>query len=503
MREVSTTGWVSLLPEVQAFLATPRKLYIGGKWQPAASGRTFATLNPSTGEILAEVAAGDRLDVDRAVHAARAAFDGPWRHTITPAERSKLIWRLADLIDARADILAQLDSLDNGKPFTKALTSDVPLSAQHFRYYAGWPTKIEGSTIPTNSYGLFNYTVREPIGVCGLIVPWNYPLLMAVWKIAPALAAGNCIILKPAEQTPLSALYLATLFEEAGFPPGVFNVVTGLGETAGAALVEHHGVDKIGFTGSTEVARKILRASVGNLKRVSLELGGKSPAVIFADADLEQAIPGATWALMGNNGQSCTAGSRLYIERPVFDQVIEGIADEMSRITVGPGMRLPAPDLGPVISQEQLERVLGYVKEGYQSGGQTVIGGRRLGGALASGFFMEPTLFTHVHDQMRIVREEIFGPVLCAMPFDDPAEIAARANDTDYGLAAGFWTRDLGKAHQLASDLRAGTVWINTWGDTDPASPFGGYKQSGHGREMGKEAIDLYTEVKSVWVRYR
>jgi acyl-CoA reductase-like NAD-dependent aldehyde dehydrogenase len=502
MREVSTTGEVSLLPEVQAFLNSPRSLYIGGQWQAAASGQTFQTINPSTGGNLAGVAAGDRADVERAVQAARAAFDGPWRRTLTPAERSRLIWRLADLIDAHAAALAQLDALDNGKPFSKALASDVPLSAAHFRYYAGWPTKIEGSTIPTNSPGLFNYTVREPIGVCGLIVPWNYPLLMASWKIAPALAAGNCIILKPAEQTPLSALYLATLFEEAGFPPGVFNVVTGFGETAGAALVEHPGVDKIGFTGSTEVARKILRASTGNLKRVSLELGGKSPAVVFADADLEKAIPGAAWALMGNNGQSCTAGSRLYIERPVFDQVIEGIADEMSRITVGPGMRLPAPDLGPVISQEQMERVLGYVEAGYRSGAQTVIGGKRMGGVLANGFFIEPTLFTHVDDQMPIVREEIFGPVLCALSFDDPAEIAARANDTDYGLAAGFWTRDLHKAHQLASELRAGTVWINTWGDTDPASPFGGYKQSGHGREMGRDAMDLYTEVKSVWVRY-
>ncbi len=502
MTVASTQNWVSLLPEVQTVLSQVGQLYIGGHWRPAASGETFTTFNPSTGEALAQVAAGDRQDIDHAVRAARAAFDGAWRHTLTPAERSKLIWRLADLIDANADILAQLDALDNGKPYAKARTSDVPLSAEHFRYYAGWPTKIEGATIPTNTAGMLNYTLREPIGVCGLIVPWNYPLLMASWKIAPALAAGNCIILKPAEQTPLSALFLATLFEQAGFPPGVFNVVTGFGETAGAALVEHPGVDKIGFTGSTEVARKIVRASTGNLKRVSLELGGKSPAIIFADADLEQAVSGATWALFGNNGQSCTAGSRLYIERPVFDEVVEGIAEEMAKIRIGPGMQLPTPDLGPVISSEQMERVLGFIDGGYRDGGQTVLGGRRIGGELQNGYFIEPTLFIHVDDQLRLVREEVFGPVLCALPFDDPAEIAARANDTDYGLAAGFWTRDLRKAHQLAAELRAGSIWINTWGDTDPASPFGGYKQSGHGREMGKDAIDLYTEVKSVWVRY-
>ncbi len=502
MVDASSSEWIQLLPEVQAFVSRVGKHYIGGHWLPSTSGETFTTYNPSTGEPLAQVAAGDRADVERAVKAAQAAFNGPWRRALTPAERGKLLWRLADLIEAHTDILAQLDSLDNGKPYEKARTSDVPLSAEHFRYYAGWTTKIEGSNIPTNTSGMLNYTVREPIGVCGLIVPWNYPLLMASWKIAPALAAGNCVILKPAEQTPLSALYLATLFEEAGFPPGVFNVITGFGETAGAALVDHAGVDKIGFTGSSEVARKIVRASAGNLKRVSLELGGKSPAIVFADADLEQAIPSAAWALFGNNGQSCTAGSRLYIERSVFDEVIEGIAEELAAIKIGPGMSLPAPDLGPLISAEQMERVLGYIDAGYQDGGQTVLGGQRIGGELQHGYFIEPTLFIHVHDQLQLVREEIFGPVLCAMPFDDPSEIVARANDTEYGLAAGFWTRDLRKAHQLAAELRAGTIWINTWGDTDPASPFGGYKQSGHGREMGKEAIDLYTEVKSVWVRY-
>ena len=487
--------------EVEAFLASEKRLYIDGDWQPATSGKTFVTHDPSTGAELARVAEGDAADIDRAVLAARKAFDdGPWRNQLTPSERGKLIWRLADLIEQRADILAQLDALDNGKPLSVARASDVPLSAEHFHYYAGWASKIEGATIPVNTSGMFNYTIKEPIGVCGLIVPWNYPLLMAAWKIAPALAAGNCIILKPAEQTPLSGLYLAQLFEEAGFPPGVFNVITGFGEGAGAALTAHHGVDKIGFTGSAEVARKILTASLGNLKRVSLELGGKSPNIVFADADLEQAIVGSTWAIFGNLGQSCTAGSRLYIQKPIFDKVIAGMADEAQKIRVGPGMSVDKPDLGPIVSDEQLGKVMGYIEEGLAGGGQAVTGGKRVGGALANGYFMEPTIFTHVNDDMRLVREEIFGPVVCAMPFDDPDEIVRRANDTDYGLAAGFWTTDVRKAHRIAAKLKAGTVWINTWGDAEAASPFGGYKQSGHGREMGKEGIDLYTETKSVWI---
>jgi acyl-CoA reductase-like NAD-dependent aldehyde dehydrogenase len=325
---------------------------------------------------------------------------------------------------------------------------------------------------------------------------------MASWKIAPALAAGNCLILKPAEQTPLSALYLAQLFEEVGFPPGVFNVVTGYGETAGAALVEHPNVNKIGFTGSASTARTIIRSSAATLKRVSLELGGKSPNIIFADADLDNAITGATWAIFGNNGQSCTAGARLYIQRPVFDRVIEGMANETQKIRVGMGMQCEQPQLGPVISPEQLNTIMGYIQNGYDSGGRILIGGSRMGGELESGYFVEPTIFVNVRDEMKLVQEEIFGPVVCAMPFDDPDEIFRRANDTLYGLAAGFWTRDLQKAHRVAAKLQAGTIWINTWGNTDAASPFGGYKQSGYGREMGKEAIDLYTEVKSVWVKY-
>jgi acyl-CoA reductase-like NAD-dependent aldehyde dehydrogenase len=494
-------SYVEILPDVRGFLEKELRLYVGGEWVAAHNGQTFETFDPSSGQLLARVPAAQGEDVDRAVRAARRTFDsGLWHLRMTPAERGRLIWRLADLIEARAPIFAQLDSLDNGKPYSRVQTVDVPLSAEHFRYYAGWTTKLEGATIPVSTPGMFNYTVREPVGVCGLIVPWNYPLLMASWKIAPALAAGNCIILKPAEQTPLSALYLAQLFEEAGFPPGVFNVLTGIGEVTGAALVEHPGVNKIGFTGSVSVAKHIIRNSAETLKRVSLELGGKSPNIIFADADLDQAVVGATWAIFGNNGQSCTAGARLYVQRGVFDRVVEGMAEQTRSIRLGAGMQTQQPDLGPVVSQEQMNTVMSFIEDGYTSG-RALTGGKRMGGALADGYFIEPTIFVGVPEGARIVREEIFGPVVCAMPFDEPDEILRAANDTPYGLAAGLWTRDLQTAHRFAARLQAGTVWVNTWGDTDAASPFGGYKQSGHGREMGKEALDLYTEVKSVWMR--
>jgi acyl-CoA reductase-like NAD-dependent aldehyde dehydrogenase len=493
--------YIPLLPEVEAFLADPLLPYIDGRSLPPLSEQTFETIDPSTGQTLALVGRAQKEDADLAVRAARNAFDeGEWWLKMSPADRSRCIWRLAELIEQHAPILAQLDSLDNGKPVETTRTVDVPLSAGHLYYYAGWCTKIEGSTIPVNQQHMFNYTLREPVGVVGLICPWNYPLLMATWKFAPALAAGNCVILKPAEQTPLSALYVAKLTEEAGFPPGVFNVLPGFGEEAGAALVEHHGVDKIGFTGSAEVARRIVRGSVGNLKRVSLELGGKSPNIVFADADLEKAAVGSTWAIFGNNGQSCTAGARLYIERKVFDQVIDGMLQETQKIRVGPGMGKQQPNLGPVVSDEQLRRVMGFIEEGLEQGAQAAAGGHRMGGELASGYFIEPTIFTGVNDNLRIARDEIFGPVVCAMPFDDVGEIVNRANDTDFGLAAGLWTTDVRKAHTLARALRAGTIWINTWGNTEAGSPFGGYKQSGYGREMGKEAIDLYTEVKSVWI---
>jgi acyl-CoA reductase-like NAD-dependent aldehyde dehydrogenase len=495
--------YVDVLSEVRAFLSRELKLRVGGEWLAPAEGRYFETYDPSSGRLLARAPEGSREDVNRAVLAARQTFDsGAWHRKLTAAERARLIWKLADLIEARGAVLAQLDTLDNGRPVSVTQSVDVPLSAEHFRYYAGWVTKIEGATIPVSASGMLNYTVREPVGVCGLIVPWNYPLLMASWKIAPALAAGNCIILKPAEQTPLSALYLARLFEEAGFPPGVFNVITGYGETAGAALVEHPQVDKIGFTGSASVARTIIRSSADTLKRVSLELGGKAPNVVFADADMEQAVTGATWAIFGNNGQSCTAGARLYVQRSVFDRVVDGIAARTKAIRVGAGMQRQQPELGPVISQEQLATIMGFVREGVEGGAQTLVGGRRMEGALASGYFVEPTVMVNVHDEMRLAREEIFGPVVCAMPFDDGGEVLQRANDTPYGLAAGLWTNNLQTAHRFGAGLKAGTIWINTWGNTDAASPFGGFKQSGHGREMGKDGIDLYTEVKSVWVKY-
>ena len=490
--------YIPLLPEVEAFLSSPLMPYIDGKAIPTRSEQVFETLDPSSGRRLAEVGRAQREDADTAVLAARKAFDtGDWWLKMSPSDRSKCIWRLAELMEQHADALAQLDALDNGKPVETARTVDVPLSAEHLYYYAGWPSKIEGSTVPLNQPNMLNYTLREPVGVVGLISPWNYPLLMATWKFAPALAAGNCVIVKPAEQTPLSALYVAKLTEEAGFPPGVFNVLPGYGEEAGAALVEHRGVDKIGFTGSVEVARKIVQGSVGNLKRVSLELGGKSPNIVFADADIEQAAVGSTWAIFGNNGQSCTAGSRLYIQRPVFEEVIDGMRAETQKIKVGPGMGQEQVNLGPVISDEQLGRVMGYIQDGFENGAQAVTGGNRMGD---DGYFIEPTIFTDASDNLRLVREEIFGPVVCAMPFDDVDEIVGRANDTDFGLAAGLWTKDVRKAHALAKRLRAGTIWINTWGNTEAGSPFGGYKQSGYGREMGKEAIDLYTEVKSVWV---
>lgn len=498
MLETLPSEYLPVLPQVQDFLSSDLMPYINGEYVATVAGETFATYDPSSGRLLANVGRGTAADIDRAVQAARHEFDsGSWWQMMSPSDRSKCIWKLAELIEQSAEILAQLDSLDNGKPVRTTQTVDVPLSAEHLYYYAGWCSKIEGSTIPVNQQNMFNYTLREPVGVVGLIVPWNYPLLMAIWKLAPALSAGNCVILKPAEQTPLSMLYIAQLSQEAGFPAGVFNVVTGYGEEAGAALVDHPQVNKIGFTGSTEVARQIVRASTGNLKRVSLELGGKSPNIVFADADLEKAIVGSTWAIFGNNGQSCTAGSRLYIERSVFDEVVAGIAEETNNIQVGAGMNVQQPDLGPVISDEQMTRIMSYVEEGYEQGAETVVGGQRLG---EKGYFIEPTVFKNVNDTMRIAKEEIFGPVVCAMPFDDIDEVIQRANDTDYGLAAGFWTTDVRKAHQVAKQLQAGTIWVNTWGNTEASSPFGGYKQSGYGREMGKEGIDLYTETKSVWV---
>ena len=489
---------VTIDRSVEEFTAVPRKLFIDGQWSDATSGNTFGTPNPATGETLAHVAEGAAEDINRAVRAARGAFDdGPWGR-LTPSERGRIIHRIGDLIAEHNDELAQLESLDNGKPFAVARVADVPLSADMFWYMAGWATKIEGNTLSLSvpympGANFHSYTLREPVGVVGQIIPWNFPLLMAAWKLAPALASGCTVVLKPAEQTSLTAIRLAELIAEAGVPDGVVNVVTGFGETAGAALAAHPDVDKVAFTGSTEVGKLIVQAAVGNLKKVSLELGGKSPNIVFDDADAS-AIQGAANAIFFNHGQCCVAGSRLFVERDKFDEVVNGVAEIAKNIKLGPGID-PDTQMGPLVSLEQLTRVTGFLESGQAEGATTVAGGGRHGD---HGYFVEPTVITNTRPDMRVVREEIFGPVVVAEPFSDLDEIAKVANDSIYGLGAGIWTKDISKAHALAKKLRAGSVYVNCYNVFDAALPFGGYKQSGWGREMGHEVLENYTEVKAV-----
>ena len=473
------------------------KLLINNEWVDSASGRTFETINPGTGEVICQVAEADAPDVDKAVQAARTAFtSGEWVK-MSATRRGELLYKLADLIEEHANELARLETLDNGKPLSESLNIDLPATIACYRYFAGWADKIQGKTIPING-PFFCYTRHEPIGVVGQIIPWNFPLLMQAWKLAPALAAGNTVVLKPAEQTPLSALRVGELIIEAGFPPGVVNILPGYGPTAGAAIAHHMDIDKVAFTGSTEVGHLIMEAAAkSNLKRVTLELGGKSPNIVFADADMDEAIEGAHNALFFNQGQCCTAGSRLFVEQKCYDEFVAKSVERAEQRIVGDPFEEKTQQ-GPQVDREQFNKVMRYIESGMREGGELLCGGSRVGDR---GFFIEPTVFADVQDNMKIAQEEIFGPVMSIIKFQDLDEVIRRANTTMYGLAAAVWTRDITKAHAIANNVRARTIWVNCYNVIDAAAPFGGFKQSGLGRELGEYGLEQYTEVKTVTVK--
>lgn len=485
---------LELNPKVVEFLKDPIKLFIDGEWQASVEENTFTAENPATGEVLAVVHEAGEQDVDKAVKAAKQAFEtGEWP-ALSAYERSQLMHKLANLMERDFEILAQLDTLDNGKPLKEVTGSDLPGAIENLRYFAGWTTKMTGQTIPV-SESFFNYTRHEPVGVVGQIIPWNFPIMMALWKIAPAIATGCTVVLKPAEQTPLSALYLAKLVEEAGFPKGVINIVNGFGKTAGNALVSHPDVNKIAFTGSTATGRAIMKSAADTMKRVTLELGGKSPNIILPDADLDKAIPGVFNGIMVNQGEVCCAGSRVYIPDDIFDEVVNKMKEYAENVTLGDGLDAET-DMGPLVSKKQFDTVTSYIEKGIKEGATMLVGGENKG----KGYFVSPTVFTGVDEDMTIAKEEIFGPVVVAMPYSSIDEVIERANASSYGLAAGLWTENLKNAHRISNKLKAGTVWVNCYNLTNAAVPFGGYKESGFGREMGSYALENYTEVKSVWI---
>ncbi|MGH9521777.1 MAG: aldehyde dehydrogenase family protein [Terriglobales bacterium] len=477
----------------------PGKLLINGEWRDAAGGKMFETINPATAEPLTTIADASPEDVDSAVNAARRAFDdlaGPWRK-MSASERGRIIWKISELIEQHIDELAELETLDNGKPIFESRYVDMPMVADVFRYFAGWATKLHGETVNINE-SAFTFTQREPVGVVGAIVAWNFPLLLASWKLGPALACGNTVVLKPAEQTPLSALRFGQLCMEAGLPAGVLNIVTG-GPGTGKALVQHPLVDKVAFTGSTMVGKEIMKSAADTLKRVTLELGGKSPNIVFADSDLDNAVKGAINGIFYGKGEVCCAGSRLFVESKVHDEFMGKLVERTKKLKPGDPLD-PKTRLGAIVSEQQMKTVLGYIDAGKSEGAQVMIGGNRAEVGNGKGYFLDPTVFGGVKNDMRIAQEEIFGPVLATIPFDDIEQVAELANRNQYGLAAAIWTRDIKKAHALSKRLRAGTVWINTYGLMDAALPFGGFKQSGFGRELGMHAIEHYTELKSVWL---